>query len=376
MNDFHAEFGLKPDIIYLNHAAVSPWPRRALEAIQGFAQENVERGAASYPRWLETENALREKAAKLLGAGSAKDISLLKSTSEGLSLVAQGLDWREGDNLVLYECEFPSNRYCWESLARYGVETRLVAHKPQDDPEGDLFAMCDARTRLISVSSVQFANGFRADLERIGAYCRAHGILFCVDGIQSLGALPFDVEACNADFVAADGHKWMLGPEGLALFYSRPELREQLRLHEYGWHMVEEPGDYDRKDWSPATDGTRFECGSPNLLGAYALNASLSLLLEVGMGQVSERVLANTRTLMGLFEASGCFEVLSDRRAERISGIVTVRPQQGDAKALHRGLMSEGVICAPRGGGIRFSPHFYTPEEQLHRAVEITLTLS
>jgi selenocysteine lyase/cysteine desulfurase len=239
-----------------------------------------------------------------------------------------------------------------------------------DDPETRLFALCDQRTRLLSVSSVQYASGLRVNLGRIGEFCRERGILFCVDAIQSLGALPFDVQACGADFVAADGHKWMLGPEGLALFYCRAELRDRLRLRQFGWHMVEHRGDYDRPDWQAATDARRFECGSPNMLGIHGLHASLSLLLEVGIESISRKVLDNTQYLYELYELNG-FEIISPKAAGQRSGIATFRVPGKDMKKLHEALMRRGVICALRGGGIRFSPHFHTEKNQLERAVSI-----
>ena len=212
------EFQLDPDIVYLNHAAVAPWPRRTVEAVRRFADENAILGATRYPAWLEKEQALRGRLARLINAPSVDDIALLKNTSEALSLVAYGLPWEAGENVVGIAQEFPSNRLVWESLAPRGVELRLLDLDGATDPEGELLALCDSRTRLVSISAVQYARGLRMDLERIGEHCRAHEILFCVDAIQQIGVLPFDVQAIRADFAAADGHKWMLGPEGLAVF--------------------------------------------------------------------------------------------------------------------------------------------------------------
>ncbi|HXH65378.1 MAG TPA: aminotransferase class V-fold PLP-dependent enzyme, partial [Mariprofundaceae bacterium] len=245
-----AEFSLDPDILYLNHAAVAPWPRRTEVAVKDFAEQNRRRGSADYPQWLKTERSLRGRLMRLIHAGSSDDIALVKNTSEGLSLVAYGLAWRDSDNIVSTNQEFPSNRIVWESLEGRGVQLRC-ADITGDDPEAAIIARMDARTRLVSVSSVQYATGLRLDLARLGTACRERGILFCVDAIQSLGALCFDAEACHADFVTADAHKWMLGPEGVALFYSRPEARAKLGLSQYGWHMVEHAGDFERAEWRP-----------------------------------------------------------------------------------------------------------------------------
>jgi cysteine desulfurase / selenocysteine lyase len=367
----HPEFPIPSEILYLNHAAVAPWPRRTVDAVARFAQENGTRGAAGYPAWMKTETRLRERLAELINAQSPADIALAKSTSEALSIVAYGLDWEPGDNIVGIAQEFPSNRIVWESLSSQGVEYRLLDLYASSAPEDDLIALCDERTRLIAVSQVQYARGLRLDLERLGELCRGRGILFCVDAIQGLGVVPFDLTRMQVDFAVADGHKWMLGPEGLALLYVNAHVRPRLRLLQYGWHMVEHRGDYERTDWTPAKDATRFECGSPNMLGIHALDASLSLLLETGLDEVHQAVSQRVSRLIELIDRRG-FELLSHRKQERRSGIVTFRIPGIDVQPLYRKLMSQGVICAQRGGGIRFSPHFYTPETVLERAIDTT----
>jgi len=224
-------------------------------------------------------------------------------------------------------------------------------------------ALCDERTRLLTVSSVQFGTGLRMDINRLGRFCRDHGILYCVDAIQSLGALQFDVGACHADFVVADGHKWMLGPEGLALFYSRPAARDALSLSQYGWHMAERAGDFDATEWSPAAAARRFEPGSPNMLGIQALNASLSLLEEIGMADVEAAVLANANALMAWVNTHPDLELITSAEPGRYAGIVTFRHKHKDQAAhaaLYRNLMKAGIVCAHRAGGIRLSPHFYS----------------
>lgn len=369
--DPELEFALREDVIYLNHAAVSPWPRRTAEAVAQFAEENVVQGSLDYPKWLETEQALREQLATLLNSASASDIALVKNTSEGLSLVAYGLDWQPGDSVVISNQEFPSNRIVWESLDREGVTVRAADLAAAQSPEQALFDQVDESTRLLAVSSVQYATGLRMDLERIGRFCRERGILFCVDAIQSLGAVRVDVQAAHVDFLAADGHKWMLGPEGLGLFYARPEVRDRLRLRQFGWHMVENAGNFDRTDWQVAESARRFECGSPNMLGIHALQASLSLLLEVGLGEVEKAVLARSRYLMDAFAGSQTLSLITPTTPERHAGIVTVRHHRRSESELFELLQQNGIFCARRGGGIRLSPHFYTPFEQLDRTMEL-----
>ncbi len=366
-----SEFNLDSDVLYLNHAAVSPWPRRTVDAVRQFATENGQRGSQQYPQWLQRESALREQFRELINAQSCDEIALLKSTSEALSVIAWGLNWAAGDRIVYPAQEFPSNRIVWESLRTLGVTTSAVDISATDDPEQALIDALAPQTRLLSVSAVQYADGLVLDVNKLGAACKARGILFCVDAIQCLGALPFDVQACQADFVAADGHKWLLGPEGLALFYCRQPLIKTLRLNQFGWHMVEAMGDFDRTDWAPAESARRFECGSPNMLGIHALHASLSLLLDTGMQQVARRLRNNTRYLIDQLQEHT--EILSPQAELRRAGIVTVRTAGEDTEARYRHLQNKGVVCALRGGGIRFSPHYYTAREVLDRAIEYFL---
>jgi cysteine desulfurase / selenocysteine lyase len=369
MSMFHDEFVQAPGLRYLNHAAIAPWPRRASEAVARFARDNVRLGASEYPTWLATERRLRERLARLVNAPSWADIALVKNTSEALSLVAFGLDWQTGDQVVISDEEFPSNRVVWEALGERGVEVTEV-NLAGPDPEAALLAACGPRTRLLAVSAVQFASGLRLDLPRLGEGCRAGDVLFCVDAIQQIGALPFDVQRYQCDFAMADGHKWMLGPEGLGLFYCRAALRPTLKLHAYGWHMLEQLGDFDRRQWQPARSARRFESGSPNMLGACALEASLSLLEDIGMDEVGRQLeLRVEQLLQGLVGIPGV-QLHSPASPEKRAGIVTFSLQGKDSVAVYRSLLAEQTICALRGPGIRFSPHFYTSEQLIDEAVQ------
>ena len=256
------ELCLNHDIIYLNHAAVSPWPVRTVKAVKGFAEENMHRGSLNYPQWLKTEANLRRQARNLINANSENDIALLKNTSEALSVVAYGLQWKAGDNIVSSNMEFPSNRIVWESLVEKGVEFREADFGGPGSPEDALFALADKRTKLLTISSVQFSTGMLSDLKLIGEFCKERGILFCIDAIQSLGIKHFDIQEVYADFVMADGHKWMLGPEGLAIFYCNPDIRDSLKINQYGWHMIESAGDFETGWVEPrlprAPDSSRY----------------------------------------------------------------------------------------------------------------------
>ena len=370
MSTLNDEFPQIDGLRYLNHAAVSPWPRRASDAVTSFAQQNITIGARDYPQWLAVETRLRNRLARLLNAPTPADIALVKNTSEALSFVAFGLEWKPGDQVVISDEEFPSNRVVWEALRPQGVEVIQVSLKGED-PEGDLLAACGPNVRLLAISAVQYASGLRLDLPRLGEDCERRGVLLCIDAIQQLGALPFDAQQCRCAFAMADGHKWLLGPEGLGVFYCRSDLRDQLKLHEYGWHMLEHAGDYDRSDWQPANSAQRFECGSPNLLGAMALEASLSLLEEVGIVTVAQALAERIDHLHRELSAMPGAELLSPTDPARRAGILTFRIDGIDNPTLFQRLKEEQVVCALRGGGIRFSPHFYTPPEVIEQSLAV-----
>lgn len=367
----HPEFEQQRDLIYLNHAAVAPWPRRTAHAVQAFAQENVEHGPYYYAKWLEKLGLLREQGRQLLNARSTDEIALVKNTSEALSFVAYGINWSNGDNIVSSNEEFPSNRIPWQSLAEAGVEFREADLLSAPSPEETLFQLVDRKTRMLTISSVQFASGIRVNLQLIGEFCKERNILFCIDAIQSLGALEFDVEACQADFVMADGHKWMLGPEGLGIFYINQNSGEHLKPSQYGWHMIDNSNNYENEPWQIAKSARRFECGSSNMVGAYALSASLSLLLETGIQTVESHILDRSTYLIDLIDKKSELELLSPKDKKLRSGIVLFRHRQQENDKLFARLRSNRVSCAKRGRGIRFSPHFYNTFNQLEIAINL-----
>lgn len=371
MTHYAKDFNLKNNLIHVNHAAVAPWPLRTQIAVQAFAEENAQQGSLNYLEWIEHEANLRTLLRRLINADSTDEIALLKSTSEALSVVAYGIDWQAGDSVIISAEEFPSNRILWQSLEKFGVIVRQVNYQTDDDAEQLIIDACDETTRLISISAVQYASGRRTDLQRIGNHCEQNNILFCVDAIQQLGALEFDVNEVKADFVAADGHKWMLGAEGLALFYCRKKHLQTLKLHQYGWHMVEKMHDFDATDWSPAKSARRFECGSPNTIGIIALEQSLLLLESVGLKTIESTILDNTRFLIEQFSNNPNIDILSSTDPAKLSAIIVVRHKQMESGELFEYLKEHHVLCAPRGGGIRFSPHYYTPRDKLEQLIKL-----
>ena len=372
-----AYFQLDNNIVHLNHAAVAPWPVVTRDAVIAFAQENVSIGSQRYDCWLKTEQQLKQRLARLINALSTDEIALLKNTSEGLSLIAQGLAFNAGDNIVIPAEEFPSNKVVWQALAAQGVDIRLVPVQDIDEPELALIKAMDEHTRLLSCSSVQFARGLLLDLTVIGKACKQHNVLFCVDAIQSLGAIDFDVQACFADFVVADGHKWLCGPEGTALFYCRNEVQHLLQLTQFGWHMLKDAFDFSAQNnalplaQKIAAGAQRFESGSPNMMGISALNASLGMLLEIGMKNVQARVIENADYLLNQLALPGDIKIVSPTARGRYAGIVTFQKLNVDNVKLYQHLQNNNVICAYRGEGIRFSPHFHTEIKVMDKALKL-----
>jgi selenocysteine lyase/cysteine desulfurase len=374
--DIAAEFPSLERWNYVNHATVSPWPTRTRRAVERFAAWNHQDGPANFREWLANEQGLRERAARLLGAtADGRDIALLPNTTEGVNLVARGLDWRPGDNIVTATEEFPTNRMAWEALGTTGVELRAVDLRASHNPESALVAAMDERTRVLAVSSVRWTDGFRLDLGRLGAACRTGGVLFFVDAIQQFGALRIDVEAEQIDCLAAGGHKWQMGPEGLGVFYCRESWRERLEPLKRGWRMLERPFSFNEMERPIHPGGSRFESGTPNTLGQFALNASLSLQEDWGQDWFEQRILANTHRLLEGVSGLAGFEVVTDPNPDRWSGIVSIRPCNASSRVIVASLAERHVVAIPRGDWVRFSPHAYQGEttmDQVLNALELS----
>jgi len=359
---YRREFPVTQQYIYLDHAGVSPFSLRVRSAIDTFLDEATTGGAFYYPKWAQQIVATRQSCARLLNA-RPDEIAFVRSTSHGLSLVASGLDWQPGDNMLIYEREFPSNIYPWQNLQRKGVMIKVIPSRDGRISTSDIERSMDARTRLLAISSVQFANGFRIDLKEIGLLCRNRNVLFCVDAIQSLGIVPMNVGEFNIDFLSADAHKWLLGPEGIGIFYCRRELTERLYPTLIGWKSVKNELDFDHPDFSLKADASRFEEGSMNLLGIFGLGAALELLFEVGLEQVEERVLSLGDLIIREAELGG-FSISSPRERKKRGGNVTITGTFDPLKA-RDALRERHIMVNNRGGGLRISPHFYNTNEEI-----------
>jgi selenocysteine lyase/cysteine desulfurase len=355
---------------YLNHAGVAPISTRVEEALQRYAGEATRRGARHYNRFYDAEiERVRSRAAELLGARS-EEIAFVKNTTEGLGIVSTGLDWKSGDRVVICDLEYPSNVYPWWALGERGVETTMIHSRggrlPLDRLEE---ALRHPRARLFSVSSVEFGNGARNDLETLGRLCHQHGVLFCVDAIQSLGCFPLDVGRCAIDFLAADGHKWLLSVEGCGIFYCADRVRDLVAPRIVGWRSVTDNQNYDEYHNELQESAGRFEEGTPNTPGIFGLGAALDLLLELGVDDIGRRVLELTdRLARGIDERGG--HVLSPREDGCASGIVSfVMPDEAPAETAAR-LVARDVFVVVRRGGVRASPHFYNDEDEIDRLLD------
>jgi cysteine desulfurase/selenocysteine lyase len=358
-------FPVTRNLVYLNHAAVGPLSTRAYEAMEQHARDQREHGALHWRKWYAEYDKLRAAAARLIGA-QANEIAILKNTSEGLSFVSEGFRWQSGDNAITTALEFPSNYTPWKWLARRGVELRTAALPTVAAIE----PLIDSRTRIVTVSSVAFHNGFTADLDAIGDLCARHNVLFCVDAIQSVGALPIDVRRSKIAFLAADGHKWMCGPEGAAIFYVAAEHRERLDVVENGWTNVKRRGSFLECEVDLLPDSRRFEAGSLNTNGVYGARAAIDLLLEIGIESIAAEVIRLATRLAGRLEEIG-WRVPSPRPIA--SGIIGAIPPGVEPSLLrwHRKLEENGVVCAPREGMLRFSPHFYNDDAEIDRVIDV-----
>jgi selenocysteine lyase/cysteine desulfurase len=361
---------------FFNHAGVTPLPRAVSDALRTYADQ-AQTDTYLVGTWYKDIERLRLLSARMLNC-HRDEIALIKNTGEGISIVAHGIDWKRGDRIVTTAVEYPANIYPWMEQARnHGCELVMVGEETdangrrQVPVEKILQEISHPKTRLVALSHVEFASGQRHDLKAIGAACREHGKLCCVDAIQALGVLPVDVQSMHIDFLAADGHKWLLGPEGAGIFYCRRELIENMRPLTIGWMNVINPQDYGNYDYTLKPDAGRFECGTYNVPGLLALGAAMDLLRSVGVDAVARRLLHLTDYLIQRLTSKG-YEILSPRAHEQGSGIVafasTLHPHPPIVARLRH---DHHIEIALREGRLRCSPHFYNTEQQLDRLVEL-----
>lgn len=362
--DFRTLFPVINRHCWLNHAAISAWPKPVINAARQFVDINERQGALDYEAWLAKEEQLRTQIAQFIHAPTPLDISLLRNTSEGLNIIAKGIDWHSGDEIVLPANEFPSNRLPWDQLQTQGVKVIPVILN-HDAPEQSLIDAVNPKTRLIALSSVQFDTGLRLDLAPIVQAARRSNALISVDGIQQLGALPINVQTLDIDFLVCGTHKWLMAPEGMGFLWTRENIRAKMKVALPGWRMYTDPFNFCRTEWAPPSCGRRFETGTVNMFGIHTLSAAIKLLEDLNPAITGEALLDRTDYLIERLEHIDGIELITPRRRQQRAGIVCIKANHLNPDCLLEHLAADGIHIAKRGTNLRISPHFYTPFEQL-----------
>ena len=357
---------------YLDHAAVAPIPQSAAEAIEGWSRTALLDGDTNWLDWSQRIEQIRQRSANLVHA-HASEIALVPNTTAGVNIVAAGIPWQSGDNVVIAANEFPTNQYPWINLETIGVEVRRVPPEGFVIDPNRIADACDGRTRIVSLSWVGYASGYRLNPRTLASVAHDAGALFFLDAIQGLGVFPLDVRESDIDFFAADGHKWLLGPEGAGLFYCRREHLELLRPTGLGWNSVKGFFDYTKINLELRPNAARFEGGSQNMVGFHALGASLDLLADCGLAYdasaVADSVLQIAGHAIDRLDAFGA-TIFSPRDDPVRSGIVSFEVPGCDANDLRKACLAGGVALACRDGRLRISPHAYNNEEDIERLLQ------
>ncbi|HVV01481.1 MAG TPA: aminotransferase class V-fold PLP-dependent enzyme [Verrucomicrobiae bacterium] len=369
----HREFPVTRDKIFLAHAGDCPLPRRVVEAIAAYASAAAtgDQEKFAYPAVLEKGRAL---ASQLLEC-EQDEVAFVGPTSLALSLLASGLRFRKGENILIYFDDYPSNVYPWMALAEQGVQVRMMNTRSLGGIRPmDVIGQVDENTRLVALASCHFISGYRIDFQSIGKQLHERGILFCLDGIQTLGAFSTTTE--NLDMLAADAHKWLLGPCGAGLMYVRKAVQDRVNPPLYGWNNVRCPNYVAQEEITLRTGSQKYEVGTYNLLGIVGLVAGMELLLELGIEEVSRALLRHRALLVPEIENKGYQVLHADAPESARSGIVSFCKPGADMTTLHEKLTAANIVTSLRGARsgqkyIRLSPHFYNTEEELRRALEL-----
>jgi selenocysteine lyase/cysteine desulfurase len=362
-------FPITEQSIYLNHAAVSPPPAPTIQAIKAQLDDVSENGSANYRNWIATKERARKLAADLIGARS-EQVAFTRNTSDGLSTVANGLSWRAGDNVVTFQNEFPSNIYPWLRLHEaFGVEIRMSRERDGRVNTEELIELVDSRTRIMAISQVQYASGFRVDLERLGRAARSVDALLVVDVIQAMGVIPTNVEAELIDVAAGACHKWLLTPEGVGLLYLSDRARERIEPTLVGWVSVPNPEDYHNFEQGWNRGALAWETGTGPTALIHGLEASLQLLTETGTRRIAAYLEELTDYLCAELD-SELYQIISSRLTGEKSQIVCIRHRGGiGPMTLYSRLRQRDIITAPRSDRLRISPHFYNTAAEIDQPV-------
>ncbi|QJT07486.1 aminotransferase class V-fold PLP-dependent enzyme [Oceanidesulfovibrio marinus] len=364
---FRSEFPALEEYAYLNHASVSPLPMRSAEATKRYLDDRMRYGSLHFEDWLAARNDARTRAAQLINA-DPEEIAFTGNTSHGLSIVAQALEWKPGDTVAVSYPDFPTVVFPWQNLARRGVKVaKIMRHGGSLRTEDVERVLDQTEARLLMVASVDFATGAACDLDALGALCRERGTLFCVDAIQSLGAAPMDVHRSSIDFLAAGGHKWLLGPIGFGILYVRQSREELLHPSTVGWCSVED-GETITLDFKLRKDAGRFEPGTQDIASLYGFAASLSLLQEAGVENIHAHTLGLGQYIRDCCAERGLALASPDGPGER-SAIVSI--EHPDADRAVKALSAEKVVVTLRDGRIRVAPHLASTTGDIDRLFQV-----
>ncbi len=377
-DEFRGQMPVARKWAYFDHAAVGPIPAVTHDEIAKWADEAAGDGDVMWPSWKRQNEDLRELTAKVINS-RPEEIALIPNTTVGINLVSEGFPWMRGDNIVLPEHEFPSNLYPWKSLEARGVEVRQVPLVGNAVCPNRIADACDQRTRIVSASWVGYASGYRIDPAEIASVAHDNDALFFLDAIQGLGVFPIDVQATGVDFLAADGHKWLLGPEGAGVFFTRREHLDLLRPLNVGWNSVKQGCDFSNVALDVRDSASRYEGGTQNTAGLIGLGASLKLLVEFGLtatkSPIADRVLHITDLMCQSLEAAGA-RIFSPRDDAVRSGIVSFEMPGQPSEPMRDKLLDAAVVTSYRGHRVRAAAHCYNNGDDIQRMVEAIRKLS
>jgi cysteine desulfurase / selenocysteine lyase len=352
--------------IYVNHAATSPYSTRVVAALHRHIESRATGDIDTYWSDMKMIDALRETVRTMINAEGVDRIAFMGNTTDALNVVATGLSWRTGDRVLLNDAEFPANLYPYINLKRLGVEVDLLHVQAGVVTVEDVMQALTPKTRVLGLSAVQFLSGYRADLAAIGRLCRDRGVIFIVDGIQSVGAVQTDVRAMCIDALAAGAQKWQMATQGAGFLYLTADLQERIHQAHLGWLSVDNPWDFRALEQPLAASARRYENGSLYMSCLHAMSASLLTLTEFGFDRIETHLGELTRILLEEFLAIPGIEPITPRTPERRAGIVTVRTAQPEtSKKIYDALRKRGILAAVREGCVRFSPHFYNSAEDM-----------
>lgn len=361
-----AEFPIAKNRAYLNNASIGPLSNPVVAAVDAFMDDVRQNGRNNYPHWCKyADNEIKTKIGQLIGA-TKDEIAFVKNTTEGLVNVANGLDWRPGDNVIIADIEYPSNVYCWMRLAKLGVEVRWVKSKSGRVLIDDIRQLIDSRTRLVSLSAVQFSNGFRLDLAGLSELCKQTGVLINLDGIQWIGALRMDLSQYNIGFLSAGGHKWLMAPIGTGIFYCRKDLLDALEPPNVGYHSVDKSEDHMDYDLTYRPNAGRFEEALVNFPGIWGLEAAVDILLGLGSDRVERHLLDLTRYAAEGLRKRG-YSIISPFGENERSGILSFNHDKISAEQIAELMADAKVDLAVRGGALRISPTYYNDKNDIDR---------